>query len=149
MSSLARRFLPLALGLALGCLGLVLSLAMLFVRETPRRGVAATSAHDSGLGLRRLLATLGRALRLSPALGLTIGGGVALHFVLGAAAFDQLWLVQERGFERAEIARLPLEVRGFGHIKAEGAARAKARQEELMAQFNRAPGQAARSETAA
>jgi predicted MFS family arabinose efflux permease len=46
-----------------------------------------------------------RALRASPALGYTIAGGVALHFVLGAAAFDQLWLVQERGFERAEIAR--------------------------------------------
>ena len=26
--------------------------------------------------------------------------------MLGAAAFDQLWYVQERGFERAEIARL-------------------------------------------
>ena len=29
-----------------------------------------------------------------------------MHFVLGAAAFEQLWYVQERGFERAEIARL-------------------------------------------
>ena len=28
-----------------------------------------------------------------------------MHFVLGAATFDQLWYVQERGFERAEIAR--------------------------------------------
>jgi MFS family permease len=39
-------------------------------------------------------------------LGLTIAGGVALHFILGAAAFDQLWYVQERGFERADIARM-------------------------------------------
>ena len=35
----------------------------------------------------------------------TIAGGVAFHFILGAAAFDQLWFVNERGFERAEIAR--------------------------------------------
>ena len=30
----------------------------------------------------------------------------AFHFVLGAATFDQLWYVQERGFDRAEIAQL-------------------------------------------
>ena len=47
-----------------------------------------------------------QALRFSPALTLTIAGGVAMHFVLGAATFDQLWYVQERGFERAEIARM-------------------------------------------
>ena len=47
-----------------------------------------------------------QALRSSPALSLTIAGGVAMHFVLGAATFDQLWYVQERGFERAEIARM-------------------------------------------
>ena len=37
---------------------------------------------------------------------MTILGGVAFHFVLGAATFDQLWYVQERGFDRAEIAQL-------------------------------------------
>ncbi|HEU4431327.1 MAG TPA: MFS transporter, partial [Myxococcota bacterium] len=36
---------------------------------------------------------------------LTMAGGIALHFILGAATFDQLWYVQERGFERAEVAR--------------------------------------------
>jgi cbb3-type cytochrome oxidase subunit 3 len=35
-----------------------------------------------------------------------MAGGVALHFILGAAAFDQLWFVQERGFERAYIAQV-------------------------------------------
>jgi MFS family permease len=90
----------------LGALGLVLSVGMLFVRETPRRGVPESSGPGERPGVRAIVATLGRALRLSPALGFTMGGGVALHFVLGAAAFDQLWYVQERGFERAEIARL-------------------------------------------
>jgi MFS family permease len=86
---------------------------MLFVHETPRRhaaigvaGAPAAKAPASGHGARALIRTLGQALRSSPALTLTIAGGVAMHFVLGAAAFDQLWYVQERGFERAEIARM-------------------------------------------
>lgn len=90
----------------LGALGVGLSIVALLLKETPRRGVGPSPETASSPGLRGLLGTLGQALRLSPALGLTIAGGVALHFVLGAAAFDQLWLVQERGFDRAEIARL-------------------------------------------
>ena len=35
-----------------------------------------------------------------------MAGGVAFHFILGASAFDQLWFVQERGFDRTEILRL-------------------------------------------
>jgi MFS family permease len=94
----------------LGALGLALSVVMLFVRETPRRhhagatSAAATTAAKRGP--RALVRTLVQALRSSPALMLTIAGGVVMHFVLGAATFDQLWYVQERGFERAEIARL-------------------------------------------
>ena len=47
-----------------------------------------------------------RVLKFSPALALTMAGGVATHFILGAATFDQLWLVQERGFDRAYIAQM-------------------------------------------
>ena len=36
----------------------------------------------------------------------TIIAGVFYHIVLGAAGFEQLWLVQERGYERSEIAQL-------------------------------------------
>ncbi len=102
----------------LGALGLLLAVVMLFVKETPRRHeLERMAAEKAGTlppdaapqepqSFRSILATLGFALRNSPALGLTIAGGVALHFILGAAAFDQLWFVQERGFERAEIARL-------------------------------------------
>ncbi|MEQ8860933.1 MAG: MFS transporter [Pseudomonadales bacterium] len=96
----------------LGAIGLVLAVVMLFVKETPRRHhVEAAAARAAGgqdaapaPGLRPILKTLKFALANCPALGLTIAGGVALHFILGAAAFDQLWFVQERGFERAEIA---------------------------------------------
>jgi len=101
----------------LGAIGMSLSIAMLFVREIDRRHHAApkSMAQSAAAGrppapsrgrARALVATLIQALRSSPALTLTIAGGVAMHFVLGAATFDQLWYVHERGFERAEIARM-------------------------------------------
>jgi MFS family permease len=98
----------------LGAVGLVLAVVMLFIKETPRRhqmlphSVPAQGPPEVAdrPTFRSILRTLGFALRNCPALGLTIGGGVALHFILGAAAFDQLWYVQERGFDRAEIAQI-------------------------------------------
>ena len=106
----------------LGGAGLALAVVMLFMKETPRkhlhrpdearqadaRGAEPGPAvvDQAGQSFGSILRTLGRSLRICPALGLTIAGGVALHFILGAAAFDQLWYVQERGFERAEIARM-------------------------------------------
>jgi len=91
----------------LGAVGIVLALGMLFVKETrPPRAVPKPSSGDAPGRSDGIARTVLRALRASPSLGLTIAGGVMVHFLLGAAAFDQLWLVQERGFERAEIARL-------------------------------------------
>ena len=86
----------------LGGIGLVLAVVMLFVKETPRRHVVVDTARPN---FREIGSTALRVLRASPALAYTIAGGVAMHFVLGAATFDQLWYVQERGFERAEIAQ--------------------------------------------
>jgi MFS family permease len=88
----------------LGAIGLVFAIAMLFVKETPRRHVIAISVQRPSFG--EIGRTAIGAMRASPALRLTIMGGVATHFILGAATFDQLWFVHERGFERAEIARL-------------------------------------------
>ncbi len=98
----------------LGGLGVVLALAMSFVRETPRQhleegnGRETPGADDASQPgrLRDMASTLARALRASPALTATMAGGVAFHFILGAAAFDQLWFVEERGFDRTEILRL-------------------------------------------
>lgn len=90
----------------LGALGIVLSLVMLFVKETPRRHVAEAETPVAAPDFPTIVRTLVFALRNCPALGLTVAGGVALHFVIGAGTFDQLWYVQERGFERAEIARM-------------------------------------------
>ena len=91
----------------LGAIGVVLALLMLLVKETPRRhGEMTPSATEDGSDFGRIVSTLWTALRSSPALIATMAGGVAFHFILGASAFDQLWFVQERGFDRTEILRL-------------------------------------------
>ena len=89
----------------LGGLGLALAVIMLFVKETPRRHVMAAAAAVEKQNFWQILETLAFALRNCPALTLTIAGGIATHFILGAATYDQLWYVQERGFERAQIAQ--------------------------------------------
>jgi len=87
----------------LGAIGIGLAALMVFIPETPRRHVPAAGAPKPSF--RNAIGTLFTALNASPALVLTMAGGIALHFILGAATFDQLWYVQERGFERAEVAR--------------------------------------------
>lgn len=99
----------------LGAIGVCLAVVMLFVKETPRKHLQVASTKSSLHAEQQveqpkqsfgdIVGTLGRALRSSPALCYTIAGGVALHFVLGAATFDQLWYARERGFDPAEIAR--------------------------------------------
>ena len=95
---------------ALGVIGLVLAGVMWFIRD-PEREVKALAARSeqsdrAAQNFTVIIKTLAKALGHSPALVMTILGGVAFHFVLGAATFDQLWYVQERGFDRAEIAQL-------------------------------------------
>ena len=87
----------------LGAVGVVLAAAMLLMKETPRvhqRSAATTST----LSFREIILALFSELKRSPALTMTILGGVTFSFLLGAAAFEQLWYVQERGFDRSEIA---------------------------------------------
>ncbi len=106
---------------ALGGVGLVLAAIMFFMKETPRKHETealakkeAEQTDQNGEALteierpsvKEMLATLVQAFRSSPALLMTVLGGVAFHFVLGAATFEQLWFVQERGFDRTEIAEL-------------------------------------------
>lgn len=97
----------------LGAVGVALAAVMLLVRETPRRSHAsdappAMSAAPEApprQSFREILNTLLQALSNSRALVFTMAGGVAVHFILGAAAFDQLWFADERGFEREFIAQ--------------------------------------------
>ena len=85
----------------LGAIGVVLAGVMLLFKETPRRHVQT----EKPPSFKEIGLTVARILPKSPALMLTMLGGVAYHFILGVASFDQLWYVQERGFERAEIAQ--------------------------------------------
>ena len=103
---------------ALGGVGLALAAIMFFMKETPRRHeVEALAKERAKEGdetrseierptVKEMLAILIQAFKSSPALLMTVLGGVAFHFILGAATFEQLWFVQERGFDRTEIAEL-------------------------------------------
>jgi MFS family permease len=90
----------------LGALGVAFALLMLFVKETPRRTPTSAQPAARRQSVGEIVRTLGSALASSPALVCTMAGGVVFHFILGAGAFDQLWLATERGFEKAEIARI-------------------------------------------
>jgi MFS family permease len=90
----------------LGVLGLGLGLCTLFFKERPRIHVQKNTDEDNKINLSASIKTLILALTSSKALIYTIAGGVLYHIVLGAAAFEQLWFVDERGFDRSEIARI-------------------------------------------
>ena len=100
----------------LGAIGVGLSVIMFCMRETPRKHIDLASPDAEKPTFREILGTLAAALRMSPALGLTIAGGVAYHFVLGAASFDQLWYVQERGFDRLYIVEMTAWLGIFGGV---------------------------------
>ena len=92
----------------LGGLGLILGLCALLFKDRSRkssnsRGEVQTLSKESTINI---VNTLIKALKTSSALRFTILAGVFYHIVLGASGFEQLWLVQERGFERSEIAQL-------------------------------------------
>jgi len=92
----------------LGGLGLFLGLCALLFKDRNRKSniekeKAPTLSKDTTV---EIINTLIKALRTSSALRFTIFAGVFYHIILGASGFEQLWLVQERGFERSEIAQL-------------------------------------------
>ena len=100
---------------ALGAIGIVLAAAMLFVKETPRVH-QRTAAATTGVSFREIILALFSELKRSPALSMTVLGGMTFSFVLGAAAFEQLWFVRERGFDRSEIARITAWYAIFGGV---------------------------------
>ena len=99
----------------LGAVGLVLAAVMLPLKETPRIHQRVTKDSPK-LTLRVIVVTLISALKNSPALAMTILGGVIFTFFIGAAFFEQLWFVQERGFDRSEIAEVAAWYAIFGGV---------------------------------
>ena len=92
----------------LGGIGLILGLCALLFKDRKRKsaetaGEVRTLSKESTIDI---VNTLIKALKTSSALRFTILAGVFYHIVLGASGFEQLWLVQERGFERSQIAQL-------------------------------------------
>lgn len=91
----------------LGGLGIGFALVMFFLRETPRRSALPQPRDTPQLpGIGEMVATTRKSFARSPALLMTVLGGVTFHIFLGAAMFEQIWFVEERGFDRNEIAEL-------------------------------------------
>ena len=91
----------------LGAVGFVMGLMMLLFKDRPRKSAALeTPTTNETLAFSSILNTLKKALMNSPALVLTIAGGVFYHIVLGAAVFEQLWYAQEKNFDRSSIAQI-------------------------------------------
>jgi len=92
---------------ALGLLGLVLALLMLLFKETPERedAIKAMPIHRvlTKESFKESIHELRQTIKGSYSLRMTIYGGIAANFILGALVFDQLWLVNDKGFDRANI----------------------------------------------
>ena len=92
----------------LGAVGLVLGLSALLFKDRKRK-ISSERRETQGVSKEttiEIVNTLIMALKTSSALRFTIAAGVFYHIVLGASGFEQLWLVQERGYERSQIAQL-------------------------------------------
>lgn len=86
--------------LALGIVGVLLSFIVAAVPDVQRK--AEQEVGENFLPqMKAILATL----RRQPAIVLIIAGFVIVHLVYAQNSFIQLWLVRERGFEEAAIAR--------------------------------------------
>lgn len=88
----------------LGGLGIAFAIVVFRVKETRGHGLDAAAKAAARPKLSELWSVFLSTIKGSRPLQLTIAAGVMVHFVLGAATFDQLWLVRERGFDKAEIA---------------------------------------------
>ncbi|MBU26208.1 MAG: hypothetical protein CMD99_09305 [Gammaproteobacteria bacterium] len=91
----------------LGGLGVLLAVCMLFLKETPRKQpVDPAKGVFEDLSVGKIIIELRHLLTESPSLMATIMGSTVFALALGASTFDQLWLVQERGFDRNGIAQM-------------------------------------------
>jgi MFS family permease len=86
----------------LGGLGIPLALATWFLRDPPRGGMEESPARAPGAETKPTLAAIRRCLWRSPALVLTIVGGVVIHFAMAAAFFDAIWLRREHGYSQRD-----------------------------------------------
>jgi len=91
----------------LGVIGVVVALPLLVLkdrREANDGGAAPGEATRGAPFLNQLRETL-ETLRANPQVVWTIVGFVLVHMVFAGLAFNQLWMVRERGFDASSIAR--------------------------------------------
>jgi len=87
----------------LGFLGLALGLGMFFIKDTPRRNQVAVRDTRS---FWQIISLLGKVLLTSKSLVFTILAGTLYHIVLGAAQFDVIWAVEDKGFNANSFAQI-------------------------------------------
>jgi len=90
----------------LGGIGLFLAIVFLFVKEPHRRHLSENQFSEQMMRVSHVIKTALSAIPKSRALMLTMAGGTIMHIAVGAAFFEQLWFVEERGYERSEIAKM-------------------------------------------
>ena len=90
----------------LGGIGIVLAAIVFFVKETPRRHLVNSEDKKNTPSIKKIAKIAMTAIPKSPALMAAMACAMLLHVFIGAGYFDQLWFVQERGFDRDEIAKL-------------------------------------------
>ena len=79
----------------LGFLGLILGFLMLLVKDSPRKNISAKPDSQS---FSEIMTLLYKALTTSKSLVFTILAGTLYHVVLGAAQFEVIWAVADKGF---------------------------------------------------
>ena len=87
----------------LGFIGLLLGFLMLFVKDTARKNI---SNKPESKTFFEIIALLYKALSTSKSLVLTIIAGTLYHLVLGAAQFEVIWAVADKGFDPNTFGRI-------------------------------------------
>lgn len=100
----------------LGGIGVVLALLLLLLFKDSRAATLRSSNSTQPASLLNIKKPLIEALSAAPVLGWVIAAAALINMSSGALSFDQLWLVQERGFDRGEIAKLSGVVTVFAGV---------------------------------
>ena len=79
----------------LGFLGLILGFLMLLVKDSPRKNI---SVRPDSQSFSEIMSLLYKAITTSKSLVFTILAGTLYHVVLGAAQFEVIWAVADKGF---------------------------------------------------
>jgi predicted MFS family arabinose efflux permease len=89
----------------LGAIGVVIAVPLMLLDDRRRNGNEGQHEPQRGAPFIRQVRSVLAGVHATPVVLLTIIGFVLVHMVFAGLAFAQLWLVRERGFDAAGIAR--------------------------------------------